>query len=150
MHLSQPAKTKNNLLNLSALNCKVLTKSSEQTCLACRRPRYIGFFLQHLKSKCCKNFENLCNMNFATFQKASKSLQHGLCNIIQFFQNPCNIVLQQLLMLQKTILKYLSVGGGFGIYSRSKITRGGGRLSDFRVPNSQNKPEFKEILNILS
>ena len=34
------------------------------------------FFLQHLKIECCKNFRNLCNMSFATFEKLPKTLQH--------------------------------------------------------------------------
>ena len=50
-------------------------------------------------------------MNFATFLKLPKFLQHGRCNIYHGFQNPCNIFLQQLVMLQKRNLKVPSVGG---------------------------------------
>ena len=92
--------------------------------------------------------------------KLSKSLQHELCNILESakifatltlqhfpsFQNICNIFLQQLVMLQKIILKppWRKSGGNSGrrqrinenLYISVKISRflrikRGGEISDF-------------------
>ena len=93
-------------------------------------------------------------------QNFSKSLQHELCNILESakifatltlqhfpsFQNICNIFLQQLVMLQKIILKppWRKSGGNSGrrqrinenLYISVKISRflrikRGGEISDF-------------------
>ena len=74
----------------------------------------IGFFFATFEKKCCKNFQNPCNIGFATIiflQQFSKiflkntiwTISHGKRTLQHFahFQISCNMILQHFSMLQE-------------------------------------------------